>query len=163
MKRYWRHLRSALLIICLMAVTSGVLDLWRAPSLPESAWHIPVNPSGETLATLSEQQPILVYVWATWCAVCKITTPSVAALAGEGIPVQTVALRSGSENQLRQLQAARGWPFATLADPDGRLAAQWDIAVTPTFLVVYRAKVIFSTSGWTSQTGLRLRLWAARI
>ena len=38
-------------------------------------------------------------------------------------------------------------------DPDGTLSAQWQIGVTPTFVVVSQGKVVQSTTGWTSYWG----------
>ncbi|MBT1617461.1 redoxin family protein, partial [Klebsiella pneumoniae] len=52
------------------------------------------------LIAMSKERPLLVYVWATWCGVCRYTTPSVAALAADGGNVMSVALRSGDNATL---------------------------------------------------------------
>ncbi|PYA56163.1 protein disulfide oxidoreductase, partial [Serratia marcescens] len=45
----------------------------------------------------------------------------------------------------------------------GTLSAQWQIGVTPTFVVVSQGKVVQSTTGWTSYWGMKLRLWWAAV
>lgn len=52
------------------------------------------------LAVLSQQRPLLIYVWATWCGICRYTTPAVEKLAKEGGNVVSVALRSGDDEKL---------------------------------------------------------------
>jgi thiol-disulfide isomerase/thioredoxin len=53
-----------------------------------------------TLAALSKDEPVLLYFWASWCGVCRFTTPEVARLRSEGENVMTIALRSGNEAEV---------------------------------------------------------------
>ncbi|WP_255478184.1 thioredoxin domain-containing protein, partial [Serratia sp. ME43] len=41
-------------------------------------------------AQLSHERPLLVYFWASWCGVCRFTTPDVARLQAAGGNVLTV-------------------------------------------------------------------------
>lgn len=43
-------------------------------------------------AAMTVWQPLLVYFWATWCGVCKSTTPEVGKLSAEGGNVLSVAI-----------------------------------------------------------------------
>ena len=63
-----------------------------------------------TITTLAEQSrgKPLVYYWASWCGVCRFTTPTVEQLWQEGENVLTVALRSGSDEPLRAGMAKKG-------------------------------------------------------
>ncbi|MGB2080115.1 MAG: thioredoxin domain-containing protein, partial [Vibrio sp.] len=73
------------------------VDTWRSQSLPQG--QVPqitsLDLQGQALdvAALSQQQPVLVYYWATWCPVCQFVTPSVEWLSSS-IPVISVAIRS---------------------------------------------------------------------
>lgn len=146
-------------------VISTALDFWRSPALPEG------NPlptltlqDGTTadLQAMSRDKPLLVYYWASWCGVCRFTTPTVEQLWQEGENVLTVALRSGSDDQLRAGMAKKGLTFPTHNDESGDLAARWQVGVTPTFLVIKDGALVSSTTGWSSAWGLRLRLlWAS--
>ncbi|PKQ73869.1 protein disulfide oxidoreductase [Aeromonas sobria] len=164
--RWRRWGKEALWLLLMALVISTLLDLWRSPTLPEGAMRAPVtlqDGSNTDLATLSQGKPLLVYYWASWCGVCRFTTPTVQQLWQEGENVLTVALRSGNSEQLGKGMGKKGLTFATHNDESGDLAAQWQVGVTPTFLVIKDGKLVSSTTGWSSKWGLQLRLWWASL
>lgn len=158
--RWRRWGKEALWLLLMALVISTLLDLWRSPTLPEGAMSAPVtlqDGNNTDLATLSQGKPLLVYYWASWCGVCRFTTPTVQQLWQEGENVLTVALRSGKG------MSKKGLTFPTHNDESGELAAQWQVGVTPTFLVIKDGKLVSSTTGWSSKWGLQLRLWWASL
>ncbi|UBH27631.1 protein disulfide oxidoreductase [Aeromonas enteropelogenes] len=164
--RWQRWGKEALWLLLMALVISTLLDLWRSPTLPEGAISAPLTLQDGTttdLATLSRGKPLLVYYWASWCGVCRFTTPTVETLWQEGENVLTVALRSGSDAQLREGMAKKGLTFPTHNDESGALAARWQVGVTPTFLIVKDGELVSSTTGWSSGLGLTLRLWWASL
>lgn len=164
--RWQRWGKEALWLLLMALVISTLLDLWRSPTLPEGAMSAPITLQDGTttdLATLSRGKPLLVYYWASWCGVCRFTTPTVETLWQEGENVLTVALRSGSDAQLREGMAKKGLTFPTHNDESGALAARWQVGVTPTFLIVKNGELVSSTTGWSSGLGLTLRLWWASL
>ena len=163
-RRRWG--KEALWLLLMALVISTLLDLWRSPTLPEGAMSAPVTLQDGTstdLATLSQGKPLLVYYWASWCGVCRFTTPTVQQLWQEGENVLTVALRSGNAEQLGKGMSKKGLTFPTHNDESGDLAAQWQVGVTPTFLVIKDGTLVSSTTGWSSKWGLQLRLWWASL
>ena len=164
--RWRRWGKEALWLLLMALVISTLLDLWRSPTLPEGAMSTPVTLQDGTstdLAILSQGKPLLVYYWASWCGVCRFTTPTVQQLWQEGENVLTVALRSGNSEQLGKGMSKKGLTFPTHNDESGELAAKWQVGVTPTFLVIKDGKLVSSTTGWSSKWGLRLRLWWALL
>ncbi|MUG30999.1 protein disulfide oxidoreductase [Aeromonas salmonicida] len=157
--------KEALWLLLFGVVISTALDFWRSPALPEG------NPlptltlqDGTTadLQAMSRERPLLVYYWASWCAVCRFTTPTVEQLWQDGENVLTVALRSGNTQQLSKGMGKKGLTFPTHNDERGALAARWQVSVTPSFLIVKDGKVVSTTTGWSSGLGLKLRLaWAS--
>ncbi|MCX3880587.1 redoxin domain-containing protein, partial [Stenotrophomonas maltophilia] len=131
----------------------------RANQQPHRQLALPQNVSATSLQTLdgrtldlhaiSQQKPLLLYVWATWCGVCRYTTPSVASLAADGGNVLTVALRSGDNAALEKWLSRKKMALPTVNDPSGQLARQWDIQVTPTLVVISQGEVKSITTGWT--------------
>ena len=156
--------KEALWLLLFGVVISTALDFWRSPALPEG------NPlptltlqDGTTadLQAMSRDKPLLVYYWASWCAVCRFTTPTVEQLWQDGENVLTVALRSGNTQQLSKGMGKKGLTFPTHNDERGDLAARWQVSVPPSFLIVKDGKVVSTTTGWSSGLALKLRLaWA---
>ncbi|MFM5109926.1 protein disulfide oxidoreductase [Aeromonas caviae] len=163
--RWRRWGKEALWLLLMALVITTLVDLWRSPTLPAGAMEAPFTLQDGTITTLAEQsrgKPLLVYYWASWCGVCRFTTPTVEQLWQEGENVLTVALRSGSDEPLRAGMAKKGLTFPTHNDESGDLAARWQVGVTPTFLVIKDGALVSSTTGWSSAWGLRLRLhWAS--
>ena len=136
-----RWLRELAVWLLIGAAVSLAVDYFRQPALPQNVSATSLQTlDGRTLDlhAISQQKPLLLYVWATWCGVCRYTTPSVASLAADG-----------------------GNVLPTVNDPSGQLARQWDIQVTPTLVVISQGEVKSVTTGWTSSWGMRLRLWLA--
>ena len=162
----WRRWGKEALWLMLMAlVISTLLDLWRGPSLPAGAMEAPLTLQDGTHTSLAEQsrgRALLVYYWASWCGVCRFTTPTVEQLWQEGENVLTVALRSDNAEQLSQGMGKKGLTFPTHNDESGDLAARWQVGVTPSFLIIRDGKLVSSTTGWSSRWGLKLRLLWAR-
>lgn len=82
-----RWLREGLILLVLFAGAMLLMDAWRAPQLPVAFDSTPLQTlDGEnvTLASLSKEDPVLIYFWASWCGVCRFTTPEVARLYSEG-------------------------------------------------------------------------------
>ncbi len=87
------------------AAVSPAVDYFRQPALPQNFSATSLQTlDGRTLDlnAMSQQKPLLLYVWATRCGVCRYTTPSVASLAADGGNVLTVALRSGDNATLEK-------------------------------------------------------------
>ncbi|MFR0654418.1 protein disulfide oxidoreductase [Pantoea sp. SIMBA_079] len=163
MSRLKRWLREALWLLLAGVLIMLAADWLRAPQLPADLAQQPLTTlQGEqSLAGLSVSKPVLVYVWASWCGVCKLTTPVVARLSQQGVPVVSVALRSGSDAQVTQQLTKKGLQGIAVNDARGELGQRWHIAATPTFIVLYQGRVTSTTSGWSSRWGLMLRLWWA--
>ncbi|WP_270686609.1 protein disulfide oxidoreductase [Aeromonas sp. D3] len=157
--------KEALWLLLFGVVISMALDFWRSPALPEGSPLPTLTLQDGTTADLqamSRDKPLLVYYWASWCAVCRFTTPTVEQLWQNGENVLTVALRSGNTQQLSKGMGKKGLTFPTHNDERGDLAARWQVSVTPSFLIVKDGKVVSTTTGWSSGLGLKLRLaWAS--
>lgn len=164
--RLLRGLREAILLAILLAVVVHIIDWWRAPSAPMNFENIAlqtVDGKNVTLGTLSADKPLLVYFWASWCSICRFTSPDIAKLHDEGNNIMTIALRSGKEDEVMRGLQRKNFHFPVVNDPHGMISQQFKINVTPTLLVIYRGQIVSTTSGWTSYWGMKLRLWWAKI
>lgn len=118
---------------------------------------------GVELTGAAASGPILVYFWASWCPVCRLEQGAIDTLARERAVI-TVAMQSGDDGAVRRYLAEHGLRMPVINDPQGALAAQWGVRATPTLFVVDRHGVIrFREVGYTTEAGLRLRLWWAGL
>lgn len=158
--------REALVIVMIVITIVVLMDLWRAPKMPATFDSTPLHTldgQAVTLNSLSEERPLLLYFWASWCGVCRYTTPSVAQLVSEGENVMTIALRSGEPQEVSRWLASKKVQLPVVNDASGELSRNWQIGVTPTLVVFYKGEVVSSTTGWTSYWGMKLRLWWAGL
>lgn len=116
--------------------------------------------SGESL-NLAEYrgQPVLVYFWATWCPVCKLTNGSIDAIAKDR-PVVTIASWVETEQEVVEFLQQKGLEMPVLVDPQGHWARSYGVRGVPaSFIVDKEGMVRFVESGYTTEWGLRFRLW----
>lgn len=152
-------------VYLLVVITVGwSVDYWRAKSIVSGSAPALVATSiqGETidLISLSQDKPVLVYFWATWCGVCSTVSPSVDFME-DHYQVVTVVLSSGSQQRLQQYLSGRQYSFSTVNDPKGVIAKEWSVSVTPTLLVISKGQIKSVTTGFTTPIGMWLRLLAA--
>ena len=103
----------------------------------------------------------VIHFWATWCEVCRTMNGSVAAVSRD-FPVVTVASLSGSKEQVGGYLRTNRLSFPVLVDSEGRLAVSYGVAAFPTTIVVdKKGKIRFTEIGYTTEIGLRARLWLA--
>lgn len=163
MSRKWLGaLRQTVVFLVLAALIATGVGLYQQRDIPRD--RLPplagktISGDAVDLASLTEQGPVLVYFWATWCGYCRIVSPMVDELAADH-QVLSVALQSGADAEVEQYLAGKGWSFATLNDPMGTRSANWGVRVTPTLVILNSAgEVAWVTSGTTSKWGLQLRL-----
>ncbi|QKN80453.1 protein disulfide oxidoreductase [Scandinavium goeteborgense] len=161
-----RWLREGVVLLLIAAAAMLVMDQFRQPTLPATFVSTPLQTlDGKpvSLAEMSQDRPLLVYVWATWCGVCRYTTPSVAKIAEEGGNVISVALRSGDDATLSNWLARKHYAMPTVNDASGQLSRSWQVQVTPTLMIISKGEVKSVTTGFTSGWGMKLRLWWAGL
>ncbi|MBT1714788.1 protein disulfide oxidoreductase [Enterobacter dykesii] len=162
--RRWTR-EGIILVLLTLAVVWGV-DRYRKPTLPASFSATPmqsIDGNVQDISALSQERPLLIYVWATWCSICRYTTPSVNKLAKEGGNVVSIAMRSGDNAKLARWVEKKQLKMPVINDENGALSQQWQVSVTPTLVIVSKGNVVSTTTGWTSYWGLKLRMWWAGV
>lgn len=133
-------------------VVNGVSPLLSGTLLDGRAYTLPLKPA----------RPVLVHFWATWCPVCTAEQGSIQSIADSGHEVVTVAMQSGNPADVARHMAERRLGFPVLNDADGRISAVWGVHAVPASFIVDRdGQIRFVEIGYTTETGLRLRLWLA--
>jgi peroxiredoxin len=106
-------------------------------------------------------RPVLVHFWASWCPMCDLMDGAIDSIARDH-PVVTVAMQSGDPDELRRFMSEAGHTYPVIADPAGQIASRWGVVGVPTsFVVDATGQIRSSTTGVSTEPGLRLRLWIA--
>jgi len=160
----WRGYAINLLLVVL--VVTGI-RLWQqrdmvagdAPqlqgiTLAGQPYRLPAHPD----------HPVLVHFWASWCPVCRAEQSSIAAIAQDNQNVITIAMQSGTPEQVAAYMREQGIAFPVLNDPDGHIARAWGVHAVPvSFIIAPDGEIRFVEVGYTTQIGLRLRMWLAGV
>ena len=153
-----RRLLRGLGTLALALVIITAVDIYRWPD-SRGLQALPlVTTDGTPLDLQHTDRPVFIYFWATWCGICRHTSPAVDKLSRQGIPVIGVALRSGSDEEVGAYLKTHGWQFDTVNDADGVWSGQWQVRVTPTIVLVKNGRVRHSTTGLSGYWGLRARI-----
>ena len=148
-----KYLKEIVLFTLVMVVFSNGLSLYRSLDL-----------SKEPLAlnyAIDKDKPVLVHFWAVWCPICKIEAPNIQTMS-ENFEVITIAVKSGSDEEIQEYLNNQNLDFKFINDEDGYLAQKYGISVYPTTIIYDKNRdVVFSDVGYTSTWGLWLRMWWA--
>ena len=164
--KFRRGLRELFILALLVGLVVWGMDQFRKPTLPAEFTDTALQTiAGDRidLAVLSQQRPLLIYVWATWCGICRYTTPAMEKLAKEGGNVVSVALRSGDDEKLARWMHKKQLTMPVVNDNSGAISQRWQVSVTPTLVVVSKGEVVSTTTGWTSYWGIKWRIWWAGV
>lgn len=140
----WRtRTRIGLAALCACAVVAGCAPAERRPLQVGDLAPEYGAPSlaGDSLSLSDfEGRPVVVNLWATWCAPCRQEMPELQALAdryGDALAVVGVSIdRPGAEEDVRGFLAEVGVDFPILLDPRERFVHRFmTIGVPETFLI----------------------------
>ncbi len=159
-RRWFRIVAEVLLLLTVLFalrfytqrdMISGSVPLLQGQMLDGGNYRFPPVP----------HKPILVHFWASWCPVCRLEEDAVQAIS-EDHPVITIAMQSGDSEEVKGFMREHGLSFPVLNDPDGVLAGRFGVKAVPSsFVIDADNQIAFRETGYTTEWGLRLRLWLA--
>ncbi len=158
----WRKLVRNVLVLAVFVAGIRIWQQRDMPSGPAPALHGLTLAGQPYVLPAHPDKPVLVHFWATWCPICSSEQGSIVALAKDHPEVITVAMASGSPDEVSRHLRAQGLAFPVVNDPDGAISRTWGVhAVPASFIVGTDGKIRFIEVGYTTEVGLRLRLWLA--
>lgn len=145
MRRLLFLLPLAVVIALIGALGWPILEGRDPRALPSVLLDKPVPPfdlpglTADSPGLRSEEltgRPVLVNVFASWCAPCRQEIPLLARLEAEGVPVYGIAYKDDPE-ATRRFLAQLGDPYRSVGvDRDGRLAIELGVYGVPETYVI---------------------------
>jgi thiol-disulfide isomerase/thioredoxin len=157
------YIKEIVLFFLTMTIAANLLSLYRSQSLNDEALSIKeFKLIDNTLYTVDTNKPLLIHFWATWCPTCKLEASNINFLS-KYYQVITIAVKSGSDYEIKKYLDEHNYHYKVVNDKDGTLSQKFKIAGYPTtFIYDKDQKLRFAEVGYTSTAGLALRmLWSA--
>lgn len=163
-KKFLHYIKEILLFVAVMSIFANVISLYKSQDLNKQ--ELQLNSSiliDGTLYTPTQDKPLMLHIWATWCPVCKAEIDNIQRLS-QYYEVVTIAVNSGSDYEINEYLKKHDLNFKVINDKNSILAQELNIAVYPTtFIYDSNKKLIFSEVGYTSSFGLFIRMWWASL
>jgi thiol-disulfide isomerase/thioredoxin len=155
-KKLLKELLAGAVIIFIL---SNIISWIRQPKLDST--HLPERTvallDGSTYR-LKPGKPVMIHFWATWCRVCKLEAPNIQHLS-QKYEVLTVAVDSGSVEDIQDYMEKHQLLFKVLNDYDSSWAKRFNVTVFPTtFIYDSSGELRFSEVGYTTTAGLLARM-----
>jgi peroxiredoxin len=153
MKQQWGVVLGVVLLLCggLLAATRYLGDEIFPVSVGSAAPPFEARTLGTPARTKTladyQGQVVLLNVWATWCAPCRVEMPSMQALheayGPKGLKIVAVSIDDpGSEETIRAFAREFGLTFEILHDPSGAIQKSYQTTGVPETFVMGRDGVI---------------------
>jgi thiol-disulfide isomerase/thioredoxin len=158
--KWQRVLLEILIMLALVLGVRAYMQIGTASGPAPALTEVMLDGHPVSLAGL-RGEPVLVHFWASWCPICRAEEGNIAAVARHH-RVLTVAMQSGDAAAVRRYMQERGWQVPTIVDASGALARTYGVRGTPTsFIIDGQGQIRFVEIGYTTEWGLRARLWLA--
>jgi len=161
-----KRLRSGLVYIVLFLVVMQGANWWKtrdvlSGNLSEFSGLL----MDGTTFTIEEfaGKPVLFHFWATWCPICDLQKNSVQSIT-QDYPVITIASWSEGKAEVAAYMHENQLTFPVMLDNSGKLAQSFGLKGVPaSFILDSNGEISFVETGYSSELGLRLRLWVSTL
>jgi len=118
-----------------------------------------INGKQTSLASLSDK-PTLLFFWAPWCSICKLTMPNLEDFYqshADQFNVVSVALSFQSSDEIVNFMHEENYTFPTLLGNEN-LSQDYKIQGFPTYYVIDTDSIVVNKSmGYSTEIGMLLR------
>ena len=155
-------LKEIVIFVILLIVFVNIISIYKTKNISNSELNL------TTISLIQNEQydinntkPLLIHIWATWCPTCRLEASNIEKIS-KTFQVITIAVKSGSDKEIKRYMEENNFSFKVHNDKNGSLSKKFNIPAYPTTLIYDKnKKLIFSDVGYTSTIGLYFRmLWA---
>lgn len=145
----------------LVVIAVHVYQTWEVVDGSAPAFEAALLDGTPVSLTTIQDRPLLLHFWASWCPVCSVEQASIQSIS-EDHAVLTVSIDEMSEKKLADWMTGQGVNYPVVADPAGTLSRRYGVSGVPTSIIIGADdRIRFVEVGYTTEAGLRLRLWWA--
>ena len=121
-----------------------------------------MNGAEFTIAEFSGK-PVLFHFWATWCPICDLEKDSIESISHD-YPVISIASWHEEEAEVKAYMLENQLTFPVMLDNSGELAQSFGIKGVPaSFILSPNGEIKYVESGYSTELGLRFRLWLSTL
>ncbi len=159
-----RYTKEIITFFIIMTILANIISLYKSSDLNNEALSLTnIFLINDSKYELPQEKPILVHIWALWCPTCKVEASNIQTLS-EHYNVLTIAVKSGSNDDINNYMKENDYTFNVVNDKSGFLASDFRVGAFPTtFIYDKDKKLVFSDVGYTSTWGLIIRMWWASL
>ncbi|GIT99634.1 thioredoxin [Sulfurovum sp. TSL6] len=152
-------IKEITIILVLLFIVSNIISYIRAPDLGSSQLpQIEARLVDGSTFSIEKGKPLVIHFWAISCPACKLEAPNIETVS-KAYDVLTVAVNSGSDEEVKTYIQENGLSFKVLNDVNGAWTTEFNIKVYPTtFIYDAKGKLRFTEVGYTTTAGLLARL-----
>jgi thiol-disulfide isomerase/thioredoxin len=157
---------SWLIYILLFIVVMQAANWWKTRDAQKGKLSeftgVLLDGSAFTIAEFAGE-PVLLHFWATWCPICELENNTIQSIA-QDYPVISIASWSEGEPEVRDYMRKNQLTFPVMPDSSGELARSFGVKGVPTsFILDPSGEITFVETGYSTEAGLRLRLWFSAL
>ncbi len=105
----------------------------------------------------------LLYIWAPWCGVCRMSASNLSTINTLGIPVKSLALAWETEQEVRDFATNHHLPSLVILGNE-ELLAKLKVSAFPTYLLIKSdGSVVKGWQGYTTVLGLIIRYYTFKV
>jgi thiol-disulfide isomerase/thioredoxin len=162
--RIFGWIKEFLTVIIIITILLNIVSFLKRPDLESQ-----ILPKFELMTTKHKiinsdnykDRAVVLHFWATWCPTCKLEASNIEKIS-KNHQVITVAINSGSDEDINRFLKEHDLNFDVINDRYGKFSKKFSVHSFPTtFIYDKDAKIKFSEVGYTSTIGLLLRIWLA--
>jgi len=156
------YLKEILLFIVVLTLFANLMSWYKSQDLHKESLNIESEKLINNMPySVAPNSATLVHFWASWCPTCKLEADNIERIS-QSYEVITIAVKSGTDYEIKKYLDANNFTFNTINDKDGSLSRKFNISAYPTtFIYDKNGNLVFSEVGYTSSLGLYLRMWWA--
>lgn len=158
-------IKEIVITIIILGVIMNIISFLKRPDLNSNLLpqftYITIDEK-EIHSKTYKNKPLLIHFWATWCPACKLESSNIEKFS-KYYEVITIAVNSGSDDELKIYMKENDLNFIVVNDMDAIISNKFSISSFPTSFIYDKGGIVkFVEVGYTSTLGLMLRMWLAK-